>query len=76
MLDLFHNGSMLFADKEARVINFLPAAHDAFESYMFTFSSQKVPPLYSRGGKQTIKQTFCFLLMGHLNGLPQNTTKG
>jgi len=41
MLDLFHNGSMLLADKEARVINFLLEAYDAFQSYIFIFSSQK-----------------------------------
>lgn len=58
MLDLFHNGSMLFADKEARVINFLLAAHNAFESYIFAFSSQKVPPLQNGEGKQTNKQMF------------------
>lgn len=66
---------MLLADKEAWVINFMPAAHDAFQSYIFTFSSQKVPPLYTGEGKQTIERTF-FLLKGHLKEMPQNTIKG
>lgn len=52
MLDLFHNGNMLFADKEAQVINFLSAARDAFKSYIFAhFSKKKMLSLYSAEGK-------------------------
>lgn len=42
---------MLFADKEAQVINFL-SAHDAFKSYIFAhFSKKKMLSLYSAEGK-------------------------
>lgn len=56
MLDLFHNGNMLFADKEAQVINFL-SAHDAFKSYIFAHFSKKKNAFFVQCRRKINNQT-------------------